>query len=225
MLASRLIIVWSLLFPLPLPFLCAEETTINEIRSAVGVPLLAENALLEESAGYYAATLLKDGKLSHIDSEGRRAADRAASVGIPGLRVGEILGAAREKGAIIEAWKKSPSHLTVIEKSTWLQYGEGIARNDKTTVWVVLFTDGVINNFDINSFEDSTTISGDSVYPLDKCVILFKGDIIEPLYLTTVDENFTITLPNKQLPAVVSFGRMISEEAFRITDTMFVSLP
>lgn len=107
---------------------------LNSYRASKGLPLLAWDSRLAAAAQWMAEDMAgqclagPSCPLSHIDSQGRRPAQRAASFGYPWAVVGENAAFGYPTPAdALEGWKRSPGHEMNQTRSDWTVAGVGVA--------------------------------------------------------------------------------------------------
>ncbi|MBU1092300.1 CAP domain-containing protein [Patescibacteria group bacterium] len=113
----------------------------NQIRTVRGIPVLAQNALLGESAQNKAEDMASKGYFDHADQDGNRMSYWMRSAGYDYLRAGENLA----KGfstpeAVIQAWLNSPTHYMNLVNDNYTEIGVGVATgviDGKATIVVV----------------------------------------------------------------------------------------
>ena len=121
---------------------------------------MAVDALLSRAASAWAAQLAASGVLGHRGNDGMSALDRYRALGGTEVRVGEILGAGPTLGDIEKAWMKSPEHRALALGSSWTHVGWGSAVSDREQVWVVQFTEKLVDGLSIEQGPQGTTVSG-----------------------------------------------------------------
>jgi hypothetical protein len=100
-------------------------------------PALGWDARLAGAAAGHAAELEQRGVLDHAGRLGDRVADRVRCSGVTDTRLGEVLGAGPDEGAVFAAWMRSPTHRVVILDPMWTHVGVG--RGPTGRVFVVVF--------------------------------------------------------------------------------------
>ena len=113
----------------------------NQIRTVRGIPVLSQNAFLDQSAQAKAEDMANSGYFGHADEHGNRMAYWIKSVGYDYLRAGENLG----KGfssveAVMQAWTNSPTHYANLVNDNYSEIGVGVANgiiDGKATIFVV----------------------------------------------------------------------------------------
>lgn len=132
----------------------------NDLRAGAGVSLLEEDALLSETASRWAAALASAGMLSHRGADGSTALDRYRRMGGTEARVGEILGAGSSLRDIQAAWEASPSHRKMALKPSWTHTGWGRAGSRDAVVWVVLFSQKLIQGLRVSASSGGLEVRG-----------------------------------------------------------------
>jgi len=112
----------------------------NDFREEEGVPRVAVNAKLTETARYFADTMARTGRYGHT-ADGSRPADRAAKHGYEYCVIAENIAYAfnsdgyttEELGkTFVEGWKHSPGHRRNMLDPDVTETGVAVARSDKT---------------------------------------------------------------------------------------------
>ncbi len=101
----------------------------NGDRASYGVPVLAENALLDEAAQMKADDMAAKGYYSHITPEGYTPFYWFDAVGYRYLNVGENLDVIYfgDEGTVNDAWMGSPEHRANILLPQFTEVGAGVA--------------------------------------------------------------------------------------------------
>lgn len=119
------------------PFLAygSFQLRLNDERSANGVRLVEENAVLNSVATAHARDLVTYNYLSHIGRDGSTPTDRAEAGGYDATYMGEVLarGPYTEE-TVLDGWMSSPGHRAVITAPQAEDFGLG--RVDST--WVLM---------------------------------------------------------------------------------------
>lgn len=109
------------------------------VESRAELPPLVVNPALQAMAEAYAHQLAASGKLSHALTAATGLKQRwLAANGSPG-QLGEILGAAADPQALVQAWMDSPTHRAVLRDRRWTAWGLGLVALPNTTVVVIDF--------------------------------------------------------------------------------------
>lgn len=114
---------------------------VNEQRSAYGVPILYESALLNQAAQIRAEEITQ--KFSHERPDGRRGISAFTDLGGTYWEIGEnIAGGYPDEAAVVAGWMHSEHHRENMLHAEYGAIGIGIAENADGIYWVQMFTDG-----------------------------------------------------------------------------------
>jgi hypothetical protein len=136
---------------------------VNAIRAEAGVPACGVDPAAERAAALYAKKILEADRFSHTDEQGRNGIDRYRDAGGNALKVGEVIGTGPDLESVINAWKQSRDHKTVITNHNWTGLGAGAAERPAGGVLaVLLFTRHVFVDISIQKLpgEGGIVISG-----------------------------------------------------------------
>jgi len=113
----------------------------NQIRTVRGIPVLSQNAFLDQSAQAKANDMVTNGYFGHDDKHGNRMAYWIKSTGYDYLRAGENLAKGFSSVEVVmQAWTNSPTHYANLVNDNYSETGIGIATgiiDGKTTILVV----------------------------------------------------------------------------------------
>lgn len=154
---------------------------INAQRLSEGLNVLIEEEYLHITAESYVSTLERTGLLSHEDAMGQRVLDRYRQIGGTAGRAGEILGTSISLSEIYSAWFNSPEHKKVILNPLWKRIGQGIIKKDSQYIAVVLFSNSIIDNYQVYYENDFVQVQ---IEPIEGYSINLFGDYIE-----TIDQS------------------------------------
>lgn len=115
---------------------------VNQARAKFGLREIESNPRLNAAAAWMAQDLSKSRQLSHTDSLGRRAGQRATEQGYDWSMVGENLALGYQTPeSVLNAWLNSPGHRKNILTPDFQEVGFGLApgRRPGQYVWVQVF--------------------------------------------------------------------------------------
>ena len=133
---------------------------INGTRHAAGLSGLVLDALLSKTAEWWAVRLARTGVLSHRGADGSSALDRYRALGGTEVRVGEILGAGPDLVDVEQAWRKSDEHREVTLSPAWTHAGWGRYPSKTGEVWVVMFSQKLVEELRIDAQAAGLAVSG-----------------------------------------------------------------
>jgi hypothetical protein len=195
---------------------------VNQLRGRQGLPELATDPLLQQTAAAYAADLASRGVLSHVDQLGGRALQRFRGHGGTAALVGEILGSGLDFRAVVSVWEHSPSHREVVCNPLWTHCGGSSVRCGETGVWVVMFASRRIEPLRILLTADGYVIrgrlnSGEALEP-----VLFSGiERLVPLDWDAASRQFSFLVPVDRGELFHRLGYRSEAGALVVTDTFY----
>src|SRR5437868_6378355 len=104
-------------------------TLVNQQRAANGLPPLARNSHLDQSASSFAAQMANQGFFSHTGLDGSTPLTRMQAAGYTNVLIwGENIAAGQPDAAsVMAAWMNSPGHAANILSSSYRDIGIGVA--------------------------------------------------------------------------------------------------
>ncbi len=174
---------------------------LNSTRENYNLPELKPDSRLSVTALKYSQKLLKNGKLGHIDKNGRNGLDRYRKSGGTSLRVGEIIGAGNSMARIEKAWLKSDTHREVILDTYWTNFGIGVSVQGNIFIVVVMFTEIYTKNLKLQYSGTNLALSG-------SFLLRFRNIIKNPLLIS----GFSSIKPSRWNPGSGEFTFIISRE-------------
>jgi uncharacterized protein YkwD len=203
---------------------------IAATREAAGLVPLREDTALQRAAGGYAVQLAERGVLSHRDSSGGNALDRARSAGATATLVGEILGSGPTPSAVGAAWATSPSHRAVVDNPLWTHVGIGCEALGSRQVWVVMFAARRIEALRIEASGGPASGGRASGYLVSGRVAAGRGlqpvllsglRLLEPEVWSPATGEFLYRLPSENGELYHRLGYRDAEGGVTITDAFF----
>lgn len=193
---------------------------INQYRLDQGLGLLVAEEKLSETASRYIPELIEEGKLSHRDRRGQRVLDRYRILGGTSVEAGEILGTSTDLSQILNAWKNSPSHNSLILNPKWLRIGFSLVETDEGLVAVVLFSISQIAGISYEKVSESVLIIIDSI---DKRELIFSSNITYEKVLSDNNENnhYKVQIPAEELPRLITLSGNIDGQN-KLTDFLYI---
>jgi hypothetical protein len=191
---------------------------VNKIRGAAGVPGLAPDGLLSQTAERWAARLARTGVLSHRGIDGSSALDRYRALGGTEVRVGEILGAGPSLAAVEDAWKRSGEHRETALATVWTHVGWGQSLSRGQEVWVVLFCQKLVEELSINADAKVITVSGRFVETTASRPLLYAGLVpCQPGSWDARSRRFSFQVPVAK-EEYFRLGYALPGEPYRLTN-------
>lgn len=110
---------------------------VARLRREARVAELRMNQILNRVAAAHAATVCRDGRATHVTSEGDPVA-RVRRAGLEARAIGEVVSRAGDVRAAIVGLDTSPSHRLELEDGSYTDYGAGTAESEDGHVCVVV---------------------------------------------------------------------------------------
>lgn len=124
---------------------------INEYRISLGLtPVLLSTTSLLLTSLEYSEKLSERGELSHLDTDGGRAWERAYRNGHNGVRVGEVLGyqsSEKDSNNMVQLWINSPDHNAILTNPDWNSMAFSVSSYNNKSIYVCLFSTSVIEEY------------------------------------------------------------------------------
>jgi len=131
------------------------------MRRKVGLDALKTDEAAQTAAAAYAERIAAEGRFAHIDLEGNRAVQRYRAAGGTSLVAGEILGKGPNLAAVVEAWRESREHISLILHPLWTHAGAGVVSlPGGGMVYVVVFTEKHLRDILVSFPEGGVRIEG-----------------------------------------------------------------
>lgn len=192
---------------------------LNGVRRVAGVPSVSSDELLGRAASAWAARLAASGVLSHRGDDGKSALDRYRALGGTEVRVGEILGAGPTLGDVEKAWMKSPEHRKLALGGAWTHVGWGSAAFGQEQVWVVQFTEKLVEDLTLEPVPEGMALRGRFVTASAEAGLLFAGlEALSPQAWDVKSRQFTFVIHGSPVAGYFRLGFLSASGAFTLTN-------
>jgi hypothetical protein len=192
---------------------------VNGLRRTAGVRELAPDPVLSLAAARWAAVLAGAGVLSHRGADGSSALDRYRAAGGTDVHVGEILGAGPSLAAVEAGWLESGEHHRLALAPSWTHAGWGMSATGHGSVWVVLFCEKLVTDFEVHRGSEGLSVSGRFVPGEAGGALLYAGlDPMSPRSWDAETRRFLFVIPGDREADYLRVGFVEAGGAFRLTN-------